>query len=64
VDDVASLAKAVSLVLSDPALGRLLSARGRAAAERFSWDRALDAVEGSLRRIADARATRATRPTR
>ena len=52
VDDVTALARAVSLVLADPDTGRLLAARGRAAAERFTWDRALDAVEGSLRRVA------------
>jgi glycosyltransferase involved in cell wall biosynthesis len=52
VDDVASLARAVARLLDDPGAGRLLSARGRAAAERFTWDRALDAVEGSLLRVA------------
>jgi glycosyltransferase involved in cell wall biosynthesis len=55
VDDVGSLARAVSLVLSDPETGRRLAARGRAAAERFGWDAALEAVESSLHRVAAAR---------
>ena len=63
VNDAASLARAVSAVLSDPETGRRLSARGRAAAERFGWDAALDAIEGSLRRVA-AGASASRRPAR
>jgi glycosyltransferase involved in cell wall biosynthesis len=61
VDDVASLARAVARVLSEPAAGRLLSVRGRAAAERFTWERALDAVEDTLLRVAAARRVATTR---
>jgi glycosyltransferase involved in cell wall biosynthesis len=63
VDDVPSLALAVSRILGDPATGRRLSRRGRAAAERFGWDAALDTIEASLRRVAEAHAA-ARRPSR
>ncbi len=59
VEDVASLAAAVGRLLDSPASLRLLSQRGRAAAERFTWDAALDAVEASLLRVA---ATRSPNP--
>ena len=55
VGDVASLARAVVRLLGDPAARRLLSARGRATAERFTWDRALDSVEDTLLRVAARR---------
>jgi len=64
VDDVPSLARAVSLVLSDPETGRRLARRGRAAAERFGWDAALDTIEASLRRVAAAPAPSRTLPSR
>ncbi len=51
VGDVGSLAKAIRRVLADPAAARLLSLRGRAAAERFSWDAALSTVERTLRQV-------------
>jgi len=63
VDDVASLARAVSHVLADPETGRRLSARGRAAAERFGWNSALDAIEASLRRVAGGSSS-SDRPSR
>ncbi len=59
VNDVASLASAVSRLLQQPETLRLLSSRGRAAAERFTWDAALDAVEATLRPLADTRTPRA-----
>jgi glycosyltransferase involved in cell wall biosynthesis len=52
VADVASLATAVSRLLASPDTLRLLSARGRATAERFTWDAACQAVESSLLRVA------------
>jgi glycosyltransferase involved in cell wall biosynthesis len=51
VGDVASLARAVGRVLADPVAAHLLSTRGRAAAERFSWDAALSTVERTLRQV-------------
>ena len=55
VDDVPSLATAVSRLLASPSTLKLLSERGRAAAERFTWDAALDAIEASLLRVAESR---------
>jgi len=55
VGDAASLARAVVQVLAEPAAARLLSARGRATAERFGWDAAMATVETGLRRVAATR---------
>lgn len=52
VDDVARLASGVVRVLTDPAAARLLSERGRVAAERFGWEPVLDTLEAGLRRVA------------
>jgi glycosyltransferase involved in cell wall biosynthesis len=55
VGDATALARAVLAVLADPGAARLLAERGRAAAERFSWERAIDAVEDGLRQVAARR---------
>ena len=54
VGDVPRLAEAVVRVLTEPGVARLLSSRGRAAAEGFGWDTTLAAVEVGLRRVAGA----------
>jgi glycosyltransferase involved in cell wall biosynthesis len=55
VGDATALARAVLAVLADPDAARLLAERGRAAAERFSWERTIDAVEDGLRLVAAGR---------
>jgi len=46
----AALGDALATVLLDPACARTLAERGRATAERFSWDAALDQLEAALLR--------------
>jgi glycosyltransferase involved in cell wall biosynthesis len=51
-DDPASLAAAVSRVLSDPQLGSSLAREGRALVEeRYSWDTAARTLEGLYRQV-------------
>ena len=53
--DAAALGEALAAVLRDEAIARLLGQRGRATAERFTWDAALDALEDALLRTARLR---------
>ncbi len=53
--DAGALGEALAAVLRDEVTSRLLSQRGRATAERFNWDTALDALEDALLRTAQLR---------
>jgi len=51
--DARALGDALAAVLEDEGTSRLLGTRGRATAERFTWDAALDQLEDALLRVAE-----------
>jgi glycosyltransferase involved in cell wall biosynthesis len=64
VGDDAGLAEHLLRALREPALAARLGAAARATAEAFGWDRAIDALEDALLRVAGQGASAAARPAR
>jgi glycosyltransferase involved in cell wall biosynthesis len=59
--DAEALGDALAAILRDDATARLLSQRGRATAERFTWEAAIDQLEDALLRTAHLKPPTLTR---